>query len=187
MNCDRAQKDLQLYIDGRLDQRRFSLLEIHLDACDRCQRDLAFYEVIQTTLVEDPAIAREPEGLTRLIMARIATAEARRTAQAAQPFTWRWGDALLAALLGTISTLFFLFINPGLRTAFFTTLTHNFPLLAMLTQAEGPGSIPWIAWIIWITAGIGLALWLAGAEMRASWRRSLAQRLPARPQFRQLW
>jgi hypothetical protein len=124
-------------------------------------------------------------------MARIAAAERRRAAtqaaRAAHPFTWRWSDALLAALLGTISTLLFLFINPGLRTSFFATLAHSFPLLTMLAQAEGPGSIPWLAWIIWITAGIVLALWLAGAEMRATWKRALIQRLPARPQFRQLW
>ena len=44
-------------------------------------------------------------------------------------------------------------------------------MLATLIQAEGPGSIPWIAWIIWITAGVGLTLWLAGAEVRATWKR----------------
>jgi hypothetical protein len=187
MNCGRAQQDLQLYIDGRLDQRRFSLVEAHLDTCVSCQHALALYETLRAALA-DQRMEKDPDDLTALIMARIALSERHKTLPAVQPFGWRWSDALLAALFGTVSTLLFLLIHPALRTPFFMTIDHSFPMLATLVQAEGPGSIPWIAWIIWITAGVGLTIWLAGAEVRATWRRSLTQRLQvARPEFRQLW
>lgn len=187
MNCGRAQQDLQLYIDGRLDQRKFSLVEAHLDTCVDCRQALALYEVVQAALTEQRA-EREPANLTALIMSRIALSEWRKASPAVQPFAWRWSDALLATLFGTVSTLLFLLIHPALRTPFLMMIDHSFPVLAALVQAEGPGSIPWIAWIIWITAGIGLTVWLAGAEVRATWRRSLTQRLQvARPEFRQLW
>jgi hypothetical protein len=186
MNCKQAQQDLQLYVDGRLHQRRFSLVEAHLDMCLDCQHTLALYEIMRAAL-QDPALEREPSNLTALIMARIAMAEQRKVMQSAHPFAWRWGDAVLAALLGTASTALFLLINPTVRTSAFLTIGHNFPMLATLTQAEGPGSIPWIAWLIWITVGVGLTLWLAGPEMRAAWRHSLTQRLQTRPGLRQLW
>jgi hypothetical protein len=187
MNCGRAQQDLQLYIDGRLDQRRFSLVEAHLDSCADCQHTLALYEIVEAALADQRA-EREPANLTALIMTRIALSERRKNSPAVQPFAWRWSDALLATVFGTASTLLFLLIHPALRTPFFMTIDHSFPMLATLVQAEGPGSIPWIAWIIWITAGVGITIWLAGAEVRATWRRSLTQRLQlARPEFRQLW
>ena len=50
MNCGQAQQDLQLYIDGRLDQRRFSLVEAHLDTCLDCQHSLVLYEIMQAAL-----------------------------------------------------------------------------------------------------------------------------------------
>jgi anti-sigma factor RsiW len=186
MNCAQAQRELQLYMDGRLDQRRFYPLEAHLDICERCQDSLKLYEIMQEALT-DPLAEKEPANLTALIMARIAVAEKRRTTQVAQPFDWQWRDALLAALLGTTSTLLFLVINPALRTTFFMTIAHSFPMLATLIQANGPGAIPWIACIVWITVGVGLTLWLAGAEVRAAWKRSLTHRIQTRPQFRQLW
>ena len=185
MNCNQAQKDLQLYIDGRLDQRRFWTVETHLDTCPRCRHDLVFYEIMQEALADQ--LEREPANLTTLIMGRIARAEQHRMASGAQPFGWQWRDALLAAILGTASTLLFMFTNPALRTSFFLSISHSFPLLDSLTQAEGPGSIPWVAWIIWITAGVVLTLWLAGSEVRATWRRSLTQRLQTRLQIPELW
>ncbi|MGO8946784.1 MAG: anti-sigma factor family protein [Ktedonobacterales bacterium] len=186
MTCAQAQKDLQLYIDGRLDQRRYSMVETHLDACPRCRHDLVLYEIMHEVLSQ-PSVEREPDNLTNLIMARIANAEQPMSVTSAQPFGWRWRDALLAALLGTASTLLFLLINPTLGTPFFMNLSHTFPVLVSLVQAEGPDSIPWIAWVIWIMAGAGLALWLAGAEVRAAWKRSLTNRLQTRLQLPELW
>src|SRR5215475_11288053 len=157
MNCAQAQTDLQLYIDGRLDPHRFSAVETHLDTCPRCQHDLALYEILHEALT-DPAGDREPTDLTDLVMARIASSERQKRITSPEEFGWRWRDALLAAILGTASTLLFLLMNPTLGTSFYMTIAHSFPVLVTLIQAEGPGSIPWIAWIIWITAGVGLTL-----------------------------
>ena len=128
MNCKQAQQDLQLYIDGRLHQRRFSLVEAHLDTCLDCRHTLALYEIMQAAL-QDPVLEREPSNLTTLIMARIAMAEQRKVVQSAQPFAWRWGDAVLASLLGTASTALFLLINPTVRNPVFLAISHTFPML----------------------------------------------------------
>ncbi|PWT72212.1 MAG: hypothetical protein C5B60_09845 [Chloroflexi bacterium] len=186
MNCAQAQADLQLYIDGRLDQHRFSAVETHLGTCRRCRHDLALYEILHEALA-DPSEESEPDNLTALVMARIASTERQKRIASTQPFGWRWRDALLAAVLGTASTLLFLLMNPSLGTSFYMTIAHSFPLLVTLIRAEGPGSIPWIAWIIWITVGVTLTLWLAGAEVRATWKRSLTHHLATRLQFPQLW
>jgi hypothetical protein len=186
MNCAQAQTDLQLYIDGRLDQHRFSAVETHLDTCRRCRHDLALYEILHEALA-DPGGEREPANLTALVMARIASSERQKRITSTQPFGWHWRDALLAAVLGTASTLLFLLMNPILGTSFYMTIAHSFPLLVTLIEAEGPGSIPWVVWIIWVTAGVGLTLWLAGAEVRATWKRSLTHHLATRLQFLQLW
>ena len=143
------------------------------------------YEEIHKALA-DPSPEREPANLTALVMARIASAERQSRISTTQTFGWLWRDALLAAVLGTASTLLFLLINPTLRTSFFLTIAHSFPLLVTLIQAEGPGSIPWVAWVVWITAGVTLTLWLAGAEVRATWKRSLTHHLATRLQFPQL-
>jgi predicted anti-sigma-YlaC factor YlaD len=186
MNCAQAQTDLQLYIDGRLDPHQFTSVETHLDTCRRCRHDLALYEILHESLA-DSAGEHEPDNLTALVMARIASSERQKRITSARAFGWRWRDALLAAVLGTVSTLLFLFMNPTLGTSFYMTIAHSFPGLVTLIQAEGPGSIPWYAWIIWINAGVGLTLWLAGAEVRATWKRSLTHRLATRLQLPQLW
>ena len=64
-------------------------------------------------------------------------------------------------------------------------LARTFPDIVAVLLAPGPGSIAWLAWLVWITAGVALTLWLAGREVRAAWRRSLAQRLPSLPQLRE--
>ncbi len=186
MNCAQIQKDLQLYVDGRLDQSRGSMVQTHLYTCSRCRNDLRLYEIMRDALT-DQHIEPEPENLTSLIMARIARAEEHQSAAPVPPFGWRWQDALLAAVLGTASTLLFLLVNPTLSTSFIMSASHAFPQLVMLIQAEGPASIPWIAWIIWVSIGIVLTLVLAGAEVRATWKRSLTQRLQTPLQLPPLW
>lgn len=175
--CRRANVWLQHYVDGRLDPRQLPALEEHLDTCAECRAAFSAYEIVAQS-AGLPEGAPDPAQLTASIMARIAAYEAQRRAAAAaaaqrRQFAPRWADALLAALLATVSTLLFALLNPGVRE----TMAHTFPLAAMLLGAPGPGAIAWSVWVVWIVSGTGLTLWLAGAEVRAAWRKRLAARL----------
>lgn len=200
ITCARARGWLNLYVDGRLPLGRLRALEAHVLGCAACRRELVMLEGIREALRGDAAEAEtapEPAELHALVMARIATYEARRrearaavaaakAAGAGASFGLRWADALLAAALATLSTLVFVLLDPGLRAVVAAALLRSFPGVAALLSAPGPGAVAWAAWLVWIVAGVGLALLFAGAEVRMQWRRSLAARLPQLPQLRQL-
>lgn len=183
MTCSRARTWLQLYVDGRIEARRLGPLEAHLRGCAACRHELSMLETVCESLSELPTVA-EPVGLTNLILARIAAFEVRQAAADVRQFGLRWADALLAALLATMTTLLFVLVDPSLRATVPSLVSHSFPAFVALLTKSGPGSIAWIAWIVWLTVGFGLAFWLAGAEVRSTWRRSVSQHLP---QLRQLW
>lgn len=204
ITCARARGWLNLYVDGRLPLGRLRALEAHVLGCAACRRELMMLEGIREALREDAAEAEaeaapEPAELHALIVARIAAYETRRReARAAvaaakvagagmgASFGLRWADALLAAALATLSTLVFVLLDPGLRAVVPAALLRSFPGVAALLSAPGPGAVAWAAWLVWIVAGVGLALLFAGAEVRMQWRRALAARLPQLPQLRQL-
>ena len=201
ITCARARGWLNLYVDGRLPLGRLRALEEHVLGCAACRRELVMLEGIHEALrgdaVEAAEAPPEPAELHTLIMARIAAYEALRretrvavaaakAVSAGASFGLRWADALLAAALATLSTLVFVLLDPGLRTVMAATLLRSFPGVAALLSAPGPGAVAWAAWLVWIVAGVGLALLFAGAEVRMQWRRSLAARLPQLPQLRQL-
>jgi predicted anti-sigma-YlaC factor YlaD len=170
--CRWVGDQLQLYVDGRLEPRRLSALEAHLDDCSECRAALAAYEIVAQS-AGMPEGAPESAQLTAMIMGRIAAYEAQRREVVTRQFTPRWADALLAALLATMSTLVFALFDPGLRD----TLIHTFPLAVTVLGAPGPGAIAWSAWAVWIVSGLGLTFWLAGTDVRADWRRRFAARL----------
>lgn len=172
--CRRTNTWLQFYIDGQLDPYRLPALETHLAACANCRSALETYELVAQS-AGLPEGAPDPAQLTASIMERIAAYEAQKQRQLAtqRQFAPRWADALLAALLATLSTLIFALLNPGVRA----TLAHTFPQAAAALGSPGPGAIAWGAWVVWIVSGAGLTLLLAGAEVRATWRKRLAARL----------
>lgn len=189
ISCSRATKLLHLYSDSCLDVRHFAPLEAHLRTCAACQRELAWLELVSAACDETvPVIV--PAGLAERVMAYITYAEAEQqrehTAVAAshRAFALHWGDGVLAALLASVSTLLFTLLDPHLRAFIGGVLFHLLPNMLTLLLAPGPGSFAWAAWIVWVAAGLGLAITLAGAEVRSLWRRSLTQRLP---QLHQLW
>lgn len=173
MTCLRAKMLLNLYVDGRLPLRRFAILEDHLRDCAACRAELAHLELVAQALAETAPVA-EPEGLTALILARIAGYEVGRARSREWAFALRWGDAMLAAVLASLTTLVFVFLDPHLRTGIFAGLA------AFRDQFAGPGTSvsAWLVWLVWIGVGCVLTLWLAGAQLRTSWRRSLSQRIP---------
>jgi hypothetical protein len=161
-------------------------LEAHLEGCAACRNELDMLEAICAVGAPDEPVI-EPPDLTARILARVAESEARRMPAPARGFGLGWADALRAALLASATTLLFILLSPALRPAVGGTLSSAFPNVVALLLAPGPGSIAWIAWLVWIAAGLMLALWFAGREVRALWRRVLAQRLPSLPQLRHLW
>jgi anti-sigma factor RsiW len=186
ITCARAAYWLQLYVDGRLQERHLAPLEAHLLGCDACRQELATLDSICSALHSLP-LEQEPADLTNRILARVAAYEERRAATRAADFGVRWADTLLAALLASISTVLFIALDPALRRTVPEAVAHAFPGLIVLMQAPGPGSVPLVAWVVWITTGTLLALWFAGSEARSSWRRSISARMPRVnvPQLRQ--
>ena len=177
MTCSRALHLLNLYVDGRLPMRRFAALEEHLGGCAACRAELTHLELVTDSLRETQLVA-EPEGLTGLILARIAGYEVNRVRTRERAFALRWADAVLAAVLASLTTLLFVFLDPHLRPdvllGFSTVGAH----LSGLVSTPGSGASAWFHWMVWVGAGCVLTIWLAGAQLRASWRRSLTQRIP---------
>jgi len=188
MTCTQASRQIQTYVDGRLAPRALAPLESHLAHCAACREELAALEAICATLAQT-SMEPEPRNLTTLVLVRVAAYEAQRTRERERQFSLRWADTLLAALLASVATLGFVLLDPSLRDTFPAAFSHMFPALVSLLSAPGPGSIAWIAWIVWVAAGLGLAIWFAGAEARATWRRSIVARIPREhiPQFRLPW
>jgi anti-sigma factor RsiW len=188
MNCAHARRQLQIYVDRRLAPRALAPLEAHLAHCAACRDELAALEAICATIAEMP-MEPEPQNLTALVMARVATYEAHRTRESAGQFSLRWSDTLLAMLLASVATLGFVLLDPALRDTFPGAFSHAFPSLVSLLTAPGPDSIAWIAWIVWVAAGLGLAIWFAGSEARQAWRRGIVDRISHQhiPQVRLPW
>lgn len=177
MKCSRAMILLNLYVDGRLPLRRFAALEDHLRECAACSEELCHLELVARALVESP-LAAEPEGLTALILARIAGFEVNRARSGERAFAPRWGDAVLAAVLASLTTLLFVFLDPHLRPGILSGLATLGGHLSSVAAASGTGASALLVWTVWIAAGCVLTLWLAGAQLRSTWRRSLAQHIP---------
>ncbi len=184
LTCARVTELLQLRVDRRLDAQWTARLDAHLATCEGCRHDLAILEAICAASTTEAPIV-EPPDLTAHILNRVAVYEQRRARPLIFGVGLSWADGLRAALLASATTVIFILLSPGLRPAVGTQFMHAFPDLVALLLAPGPGSIAWLAWLVWIAAGVALTLWLAGREVRAAWRRSLAQRLPSLPQLRQ--
>ncbi|HLY30458.1 MAG TPA: zf-HC2 domain-containing protein [Ktedonobacterales bacterium] len=78
LTCSSAQRLLNLAVDQRLTPDQCAALDRHLNECDACRQERAYLETLHAAMadardVETPA--PEPEALTHLIMARIATYE----------------------------------------------------------------------------------------------------------------
>lgn len=177
MKCSRAMIFLNLYVDGRMPTGRFAAVEEHLSECAACRNELAHLEMVATSLAEAPFVA-EPERLTTLILARIAGYEANRARARERAFAPRWGDAVLAATLASLTTLLFVFLDPHLRLSILSNLAAFGARVTTLAATPDSGLSAWLLWMAWIGAGCVLTLWLAGAQVRSSWRRTLTHRIP---------
>jgi hypothetical protein len=114
----------------------------------------------------------------RAAAAMVAREPARGRMDLAPGVTVGWGDALLAALLATLATALLLVLQPAIGHPVALALGQAVEDVRrgwMATIGSSPG---WLAWVVWVGAGVLLALAFAGAEVRANWRRNLMARLP---------
>jgi hypothetical protein len=81
-------------------------------------------------------------------------------------------------VLASLTTLLFVFLDPHLRAGILTNVSSIGAQLSTVVSAPGQGALGWLVWSVWIGAGCVLAVWLAGAQVRSTWRRSLAERIP---------
>ena len=80
--------------------------------------------------------------------------------------------------LATLATALLLAMQPELRQPVSLWLGQALETMRHAWMATVGNSPEWLAWVVWVGAGVLLTLGFAGAEVRANWRRSLAARLP---------
>jgi hypothetical protein len=178
MTCAGIRRHLQHYIDDRLAAHAASSVATHLAECAACREDLRLLQVVRTGASTLPYM-REPERLTRSIMARVAAFERQRAiAMRGARFPLRLADALLATVLASLATVLFLLTQPGLLRMASEPLQHALvPLQRGYLGFVGQwGTV--LAWAMWMGVGLSLTIWFAGSEVRAGWRRTLSEHLP---------
>jgi hypothetical protein len=190
MQCSKAARQLQLYMDKRLTLEQIRALESHLATCSACRNELFFLEEIDQTLRGVELIA-EPVDLTTNIMRRVALSvhmeRAKRSLAEEQrifsPLRPSFSEFLFAIVLATVAMLGLILeqlvmrgdvVIPrgqspvsGLWTALWTMIVtlNNQTFLAVL-------------WILGTILGIWITLIVAGADMRNQWFKAVLDRLP---------
>jgi predicted anti-sigma-YlaC factor YlaD len=178
MTCAHARRHLQHYLDDRLAAHAAASLTEHLALCTACRDELRLLQIVRAGAAALPNV-REPERLTRAIIARVAAYECQRAAASRRArFALRLGDALLATALASLLTIFFLLTQPSLLRTAAVPLQHALlPLQRDYFGFVGQwGTL--LAWAMWMGVGFSLALLFVGGEVRAGWRRTLSEHLP---------
>jgi anti-sigma factor RsiW len=195
MKHTRANVQMSLYVDGRLDANGLRQLERHLMSCAACRRDLARMRLPESVLRESDLMARSPlpDRFAEHVMQRVEIYEAERKAaqdwkarqkvarRRAQIAFWRgsgWrliGAAI--ALVIAVAIWWRTYPENGIEGA----VAHFWADTLQLLTIPGPDEIAWSVWIGGAALALSVCYWLSRAEASAEWRRALAARLP------QLW
>src|SRR5712692_7756581 len=115
MHCSRANRLLQLYIDGRLSSEQLGALELHLSGCSTCQQELFSLQKIEQSLRDFGSVV-EPPDLIVNIMRRVAYTpqiESPRFVLLRPSLT----EIAVAAVLATIATMGVILGQPSLRAS----------------------------------------------------------------------
>ena len=182
MHCSKANRLLQLYIDGRLPLQQLRTLELHLASCFSCRQELLYLQRIERSLHEvEPLL--EPPDLAVNIMRRVAVTQQVEHPRFV-PLRTSPTEIAVAALLATIATLGVILGQPSLRAALpfanghdglsllFLNVVHT--LMTMNSQ-----TLMLALWVVGTILGVWITLVLAGNEMRRmEWFRSVKERLP---------
>ena len=183
MQCQEAEQQLQLYIDGRLTLEQMRNLEAHVARCAGCHEELAALEEISRQFKMVQMVA-EPGNMHAQIMQRVALAP-RRSQQPFFPWHPSLAEWLAAILLATVATLGSILAQPGVRALLpfanghdslsiaFMNLVHN--LLSMNSS-----TLTLVLWVFGTLLGICITLAFAGGELRSRWFKAMLDRLPVR-------
>jgi len=187
MQCFKATRLLQLYIDQQLSLDQIRPLETHLFSCPACRQELRLLEEIQTALTDVEQVY-EPADFTPTVMYRIAQSEQeKKRALLAQSksvsFRPSLRELLGAILLATFATCGMILDQPSLRSALPIANGHDeLSLVWMDIWRFLPGinsdTLLLCFWIVGTLLGIWITLVLAGAEMRSQWFQAVIDRLP---------
>ena len=191
MRCNKAERQLQLYIDQRLPLSQMRALEAHLDGCAACREELHMLEMVVRSL-DAPQTIREPAELHGQIMRRVATVTAQRriehTHSQPRPFSpWRpsLAELLAAILLATVATLGSILQQPTLRAILPIANGHDSLSIAFLHVVHtltslDSSTLSLVLWVAGTILGIFITLAFAGTDIRTRWFKAMMDRLPVR-------
>lgn len=187
MRCSQAIQQLQLYIDHQLSWEKIHPLEVHLNTCAECRKELTILEEITATLESTQPII-EPADLTTNIMQRVALdVQQREREKAARevyvPLRPTLKELLVMILLATITTLGTIFGQPSLRASLPFVNGHDQISQAVITASHffasvNSGTLNLAFWVLGTLLGVCITLALAGNEMRGEWFKAISHKLP---------
>ena len=184
MHCTEAERQLQLYLDGRLTLAQTRSLEEHVAECASCREDLALLEEVSHHLNKLQVVA-EPEDLHEQIMQRVAMSAPRSSMQPFFPWHPSLVELLVAIVLATVATLGTILEQPALRSLLPIANGHDIlsitfiHLVHMLVSMDS-NTLTLALWIVGTILGIFITLAFAGNEMRSQWFKAMMDRLSTR-------
>ena len=184
MRCSEASKQIQLYIDNRLNLRQVRELEEHIALCASCQQELSSLEEVVESLYGFGMVA-EPAHLTVSIMQRIAVSTQQYDTRTFKLWRPSLRELIAAVILATITTMGIILGQPSLRAVLPIANGHDaislffLNILNMFTTTNG-GTILLILWVVGTILGICITLALAGSEVRTQWFKAMMDHLPVR-------
>jgi Putative zinc-finger len=189
MQCSKATRQLQLYIDKRLTLDQMRELEMHLSTCSACSNELVFLEEIDQVL-HGMEMVPEPINLTSNIMKRVALSvqQAEEPSPEQQAFSFfipSFLEFLFAIILATIAMLGIVLVQFIARGTVPMSSDHT-PLLSLLISLWSlltmfnNQTFMAVLWILGTILGVWITLIVAGADMRNEWLKAVMDRLPVR-------
>jgi predicted anti-sigma-YlaC factor YlaD len=185
MECSKADRQIQLYLDQRLTLAQIRALERHMVDCSVCQREALCLEQVERALSTLGMVA-EPSDLTRNIMQRVAVMPQYARPPAFELLRPSLGELGVAVLLATITMLGVIMGQPSLRAVLPFANGHDaisqafFSFLQVLYSINS-GTLMLGLWVVGTILGLWITVALAGNEMRhTEWFKSMMERLPVR-------
>ncbi|MBO0796945.1 MAG: zf-HC2 domain-containing protein [Ktedonobacteraceae bacterium] len=185
MDCSKADRQIQLYLDQRLTLDQIRALERHLGNCRSCQREYLRLAQVEQALHTMEMVA-EPSDLTRNIMQRVAVTPQYTGRTSFDPLRPSLRELGAAVLLATITTLGVIMGQPSLRAVLPFANGHDALSLAFLSflqvlSSVNSGTLMLALWVVGTILGLWITFALAGHEMRRTeWFKHMMERLPVR-------
>ena len=187
MNCSKATRLLQLYLDEQLSLDQMRSLEAHLFSCPTCRQELRLLEEVTIALTDEEPVY-EPADFTTNVMKRVAKSEQDKkltllAQSASMPFRPSLRELLTAILLATFATCGIILDQPSLRVLF--SIGNGHSGLALLFMhiwsflfSVNSDTLLLFFWVVGTILGVWITLALAGSEMRSQWFQAVIDRLP---------